>query len=149
MKEVYIVTSGRYSDYHIEAVFSDLQQAERFIALRKKDAEYSFEECYLETWLIDHVSYDCPLYYYIRYIKYWAGSRTVELDSSVDPVFYSKETMDPSSRQAREMSRHNIVYTIPYRGAGASLTDQERSEDVLFKYAEDFVAQREAEEVGL
>ena len=33
---VYIVTEGDYSDYHIEEVFSEREQAEKYVALHNK-----------------------------------------------------------------------------------------------------------------
>jgi len=55
MKEekVYIVTSGEYSDYKIEAVFSDKGKAEEFVEVCDKaityyDKYYKIEEYYLD-----------------------------------------------------------------------------------------------------
>ena len=36
-KKVYVVTQGRYSDYHIEAIFLDKELAEEFVDIRNKD----------------------------------------------------------------------------------------------------------------
>lgn len=50
---VYVVTDGEYSDYHIEAVFTDKEQAELFCATRNLSAEdikeYDTEEHKFET----------------------------------------------------------------------------------------------------
>lgn len=41
MNKVYIVTSGDYSDYHIDAVFSTKQGAEKYCALKNTCDRYS------------------------------------------------------------------------------------------------------------
>ena len=41
MSKVYIVTSGEYSDYHIDAVFTEREKAEQYCAVNNKCGEYS------------------------------------------------------------------------------------------------------------
>ena len=41
---VYVVTHGQYSDYHIEAVFHDKEQAELYCATHNMDADAEIEE---------------------------------------------------------------------------------------------------------
>jgi hypothetical protein len=46
-KKIFIVTSGEYSDYHIEGVFSTKKLAEEFVATLSRDArveEYALDE---------------------------------------------------------------------------------------------------------
>lgn len=43
---IYIVTSGEYSDYHIDAVFSKLEQAELYCATHEDDLDYPRVEEY-------------------------------------------------------------------------------------------------------
>ena len=43
---IYIVTSGEYSDYHINAVFSSQEQAELYCATHEDDLEYPCVEEY-------------------------------------------------------------------------------------------------------
>lgn len=45
-KEVYVVTAGEYSDYHIKEVFSSYEKAEEFVA-------YIGEYCEIETYELD------------------------------------------------------------------------------------------------
>jgi len=46
---VYIVTSGEYSDYHIERVFLSYEKAEQFVALHNRNSdEYCYEEWNIE-----------------------------------------------------------------------------------------------------
>ena len=69
---VYIVTSGEYSDYGIDAIFSTYDKAEKFIAL-KNDEKNSYlwhEEYNIEEYAVD----DCeiisknPMYYHYEYL---------------------------------------------------------------------------------
>ena len=54
---IYLVTSGEYSDYHIDAVFADKEKAERFCAL--KNNEYNdYNEYEIEEWEEDDVEID-------------------------------------------------------------------------------------------
>ena len=45
-KKIYIVTSGEYSDYHIDAVFSTKELAEDYI--QHNGTDYRIEECNLD-----------------------------------------------------------------------------------------------------
>lgn len=48
--KIYIVTAGEYSDYHIEAVFTDKKQAELFCAIHEYDLEeYEADEIQIDT----------------------------------------------------------------------------------------------------
>lgn len=52
--KVYIVTSGEYSSYSIEAVFTDKKQAELYAAVHSDD----YIPCYVETWDSDETKID-------------------------------------------------------------------------------------------
>ena len=52
MSKVYIVTSGEYSDYHIDACFSTKQKAQEFIKNAKKTKEF-WDEPSIEKWDLD------------------------------------------------------------------------------------------------
>ena len=47
---IYIVTDGTYSDYHIEAVFSELDKAEKYLAELK---QMSNDDPRIEEWPVD------------------------------------------------------------------------------------------------
>ncbi len=51
---VFIVTRGEYSDYHIEAVFSNREDAIKYCALHNDD----YEPCEIEEYEMDEYSYD-------------------------------------------------------------------------------------------
>ena len=51
MKKVYIVTSGEYSDYRIEAIFSEKETAERLV--QKYNDLDRWDEWRVEEWALD------------------------------------------------------------------------------------------------
>jgi len=50
MKKIFIVTSGAYSDYGIDAVFSTEELAQKFIDSFKQD---NYNDMYIEEWPLD------------------------------------------------------------------------------------------------
>lgn len=52
--KVYIVTQGSYSDYHIEAVFTDEEQAKFYCATHSDDCD----DCEIEEYDTDTVHFD-------------------------------------------------------------------------------------------
>lgn len=58
--KVYIVTSGVYSDYGIEAVFSSVEKAQAFIDKGKKKGEYGSEynDAHIEEYELDRPEED-------------------------------------------------------------------------------------------
>ncbi len=52
MTKVYIITSGEYSDYRINAVFLDKENAELYIE-RANGGEDRWQECGIEEWDVD------------------------------------------------------------------------------------------------
>lgn len=70
--KVYIVTSGIYEDYHIDAVFSTRKDAELYIATHgwESDDNYYSMDSYIEEYEMDNnkVITDKHIYYHYRYI---------------------------------------------------------------------------------
>ena len=66
--KIYIVTSGEYSDYHINAVFSTKEEAEKYCALNNKAGD-NWTDCEIEEW--DTQDYkiegEVPVYYLYRF----------------------------------------------------------------------------------
>lgn len=60
-KEIYIVTAGEYSDYHIVEVFSNFKEAEKFA--ESHGGKLVSDEYYVETYIIDRVKYNLPKKY--------------------------------------------------------------------------------------
>lgn len=71
-RDIYIVTVGEYSDYHIAEVFSDFDEAEKFAELHSK-GKYN-DEYYVETYTIDRVKYEEPE----KYIEYFEVLFTID-----------------------------------------------------------------------
>lgn len=73
MSKVYIVTEGEYSDYHIEAVFSTRENAEKFIAARDTAyylGDYEIEELDLDETQVeteDKIVYVYAVFHYGRH----------------------------------------------------------------------------------
>ena len=57
-KKVYIVTSGEYSDYRINAVFSSRKLAEKYIELQTRVGYWYFEVPRIEEYTLDEL----PIY---------------------------------------------------------------------------------------
>ena len=51
-KEIYLITAGEYSDYHIIAVFDNYRLAKNFVDSFKKDG-YSCDHPRIETWRLN------------------------------------------------------------------------------------------------
>ena len=51
---VYVVTSGEYSDYHIDAIFTDNEQAELYCATHER----TLDNPYIEEWETDEVKFE-------------------------------------------------------------------------------------------
>lgn len=56
-KEVYVITSGCYSDYHIKSIHLDKKRAERIVELLNEGRGYN-DEAEIEVWKIDDLDYD-------------------------------------------------------------------------------------------
>jgi hypothetical protein len=57
-RKVYIVTAGKYSDYHIAAVFSTREMAEKCVEVVNRENPYSTREdpyAKIEEWEVDEV----------------------------------------------------------------------------------------------
>lgn len=75
-KKVYIVTSGVYSDYRINAVFSTKTQAEAFVKLYATHYSY-FEPIKVETYLLDLSLED----WYTTIVKMTREGHVIEVSS--------------------------------------------------------------------
>lgn len=50
MKEIYVVTAGEYSDYHIVEVFENIDKAVAYCEARKKRSKYYYDEPSIEIY---------------------------------------------------------------------------------------------------
>lgn len=76
--KVYIVTSGCYSDYSIDAVFTDRKKAEMYCAIHNEE-DQDIEEWETED---DSITVDKPV------LKRWVGIRTRDGVSKVEEEGY-------------------------------------------------------------
>lgn len=68
--KIYIVTSGEYSSYGINAVFSTYEKAEKYIALRNDEDSSWHDEYYIEEYDVDgyEIISNVPIYYHYEYL---------------------------------------------------------------------------------
>ncbi len=64
MDKVYIVVSGEYSDYGIDAVFDNLKSAEMYCALHNDDA---YDDCRIEEYQVNGDTYQGTMEYGYAY----------------------------------------------------------------------------------
>lgn len=78
IKEIYIVTSGSYSDYGIDEVFTNKEKAEDYVRLKNNDSSM-WDDYRVETYLVDGVSFDTT-----KIIEVKASKTKFEDDYSFD-----------------------------------------------------------------
>ena len=64
--KIYVVTSGEYSDYGIDAVFVDEEKARKYCAERNSESDWC--DCDIETYDTDDVKVDDSIDYEYRHI---------------------------------------------------------------------------------
>lgn len=47
--KLYVVTAGEYSDYHICAIFTNKEKAEKYVAI-ENELNYPYGECWISEW---------------------------------------------------------------------------------------------------
>ena len=75
MTTIYIVTAGVYSDYHIEAVFSSEEQADRYVAAHNTSRWDRYE---VQDWVLDKDTVGETVQYRVG-INTWSGDTNVTL----------------------------------------------------------------------
>lgn len=78
IKEIYIVTSGSYSDYGIDEVFTNKEKAEDYVRLKNNDSSM-WGGYRVETYLVDEVSFNTT-----KIIEVKASKTKFEDDYSFD-----------------------------------------------------------------
>jgi len=93
--EVFVVTSGEYSDYRIEAVFLNLREAEKYCAsMNKKTPNWSWElqiETYDTEDGADSYPQDTPVYYCYRFST---TKREGDFTRTLIPSYVSEKQKD-------------------------------------------------------
>lgn len=135
MNKVYVVTSGVYSDYGIDCVFDNLEDAERYIFMCKKDDEYYSGN--IETYELKTCTFhdNEKMYKGIDFIYYTIS------DSLNTAVFFSE---NPIKLKITQSNNGSIYGYIPI-----SKRIKMEDKDVIEKIVYDTVAKFKAEEAGI
>lgn len=136
---IYVVTSGRYSDYHIDAVFTDRKQAELYCAATdSRRGDYDNDSCNIEEYETDGVKLEGEVYYGISFYAniYNSGFNITSANQiySISPVV-TKNVIDRTcwNRFIEGAISTNKVYDFQQRK----------------KIVEDYLAKMQAEKEGL
>lgn len=126
---IYVVTSGEYSSYGIDAVFTDKKQAELYCAVHKG--------CHVETYKDDEYHYEGEVYYGILARDYYRYPLACEF-------FYSSKPINPTVRINPQtgLAAHD-EYIIPVNKS------YDEKYDAMKKVARDYIAKYKAEKEGL
>lgn len=130
--KIYIVTSGEYSGYGIDAVFTDKKQAELYCAV------HVHKESHVETYIADQEKIEGEVYYGILARDYYKSAMRCEF-------FYSDKPVEPSVTSKSEstwIAAHD-EYIIPVNKS------YENSYEAMKKVARDFIAKYKAEKEGI
>ena len=136
MNKVYIVTSGIYSDYAIEEVFDNREDAERYICLHENDSylDMSVEE------------YDIYKNAELKNVKVHYGIYFIMRENGINffDIVYDNKPIETNINR----SKHN--YSKSYDGT-LPLSNRNifKDKDVVKKIVYDAVAKFEAEEAGI
>lgn len=136
MNKVYIVTSGTYSDYAIEEVFDNREDAERYICLHDNDSylDMSVEE------------YDIYKNAELKNVKVHYGIYFIMRENGINffDIVYDNKPIETNINR----SKHN--YSKSYDGT-LPLSNRNifKDKDVVKKIIYDAVAKFKAEEAGI
>lgn len=136
MNKVYIVTSGTYSDYAIEEVFDNREDAERYICLHENDSylDMSVEE------------YDIYKNAELKNVKVHYGIYFIMRENGINffDIVYDNKPIETNINR----SKHN--YSKSYDGT-LPLSNRNifKDKDVVKKIIYDAVAKFKAEEAGI
>lgn len=127
--KIYIVTSGEYSGYGIEAVFTDKKQAELYCAVHKY--------CRVEEYDADREHLEGEVHYGIIARDYYRYPLACEF-------FYSSKPINPTVRINPQtgLAAHD-EYIIPVNKS------YDEKYDAMKKVARDYIAKYKAEKEGL
>ena len=125
---IYVVTSGEYSDYCINAVFTDRKQAELYCAV-ENGKRGNYYRCDIEEYEADTPVLEGEVYYGIRFTAKKRVSYTETIYSTM-PVEFKKVDR-----------RDDYLIEIP--------TNQAYHAERRRRIAQDYLAKMRAEEKGL
>lgn len=136
--KVYVITSGSYSDYSIEAVSVDKDEAERICATLNTKRKYDFDDwCSIEEYDTDEMKVESENEVKIRYemeVKYTDG-KILYFDNHGYFVFNDINTIKVTRRY--ENKRIEIVATF------SKDTDPDKAKKIMLYRVAKFKAERE------
>lgn len=118
MKKVYIVTSGEYSDYHIDAVFSAKEKAEEFadiVGTGFEVEEYDLDAQFERKTVVYLVSFS-DRYGCEASIEEYLNPDTVEYSESFGDKRYTFTILCDSSKKAVKIASERLaqIKAMPY-----------------------------------
>lgn len=126
---IYVVTSGEYSGYGIDEVFTDKKQAELYCAVHKG--------CRVEKYITDQKRLEGEVYYGILARDYYRGNIRCEF-------FYSNKPVEQRVKEnPKGFLAAHTEYIIP---VNKSYEDQYAA---MKKVARDYIAKYKAEKEGI
>ena len=142
MDKIYVVTSGCYSDYSIEKLFTNLADAEKYCALEnaknlwEEDGEFEYGpyweyECRVEEYLVDDVQIEMieqPMRKRYIYTKYKNGEEHIYSYG----VIYAKKSCVKVMEDSKDVVKVAVV------------TEYDVSEEKLKKIIYDEIARKRA-----
>lgn len=130
---IYVVTSGEYSDYGINAVFTSREQAELYCATHNDNSKYGYQ-CEVEEYEADTPVLEGKVYHGIRFTT---SKKRVEYTENI----YSARPVVPKITERLYGIKDDCLIEIPTNQA---YTIEERE-----KIAKDYLAKIQAEKEGL
>lgn len=133
---VYVCTSGEYSDYHIDAIFTDEEQAELYLATHER----TLDNPYIEERETDEVKFESC----VPVKNLWIAS--IRNDGSVSYIcsrltLENRKTVEPFSKCFGRTSTtgHRVSITL----------DKDITKEKALKIIFDYLAKWEAEHCGI
>ena len=111
MTTVYVVTSGIYSDYRIEGIFSNKKDAQR---LADMITQNKYDDGEIEEWVLDNYNSQG-----IKDLCFWDFSYYIK-DDRLEWVFHTPRSHwrnDPVNKVTKGIQGDDTVYYITTRGA--------------------------------
>ena len=133
MNKVYIVTSGTYSDYAIEEVFDNREDAERYICLHDND---SYLDMSVEEYDI-YKNAELKVHYGIYFIMRENGINFFD-------IVYDNKPIETNINRSKHNYLKSYDGTLPLSNRNIF-----KDKDVVKKIVYDAVAKFEAEEAGI
>ena len=135
---VYVVTSGEYSSYHIDAVFSNYEMAERYCALLTDKHDYNYESPHIEEYDQDLISVNGKVYRGLTFREVQGKSKYVDMIKTFISLNPIEKTI---KKHTNSYGEKVLAVTIPIYVR----VDEEEAEKIAY----DWLARYKAEEQGL